>query len=107
MPTLARLPEYFREHKYTIPKEYAGSPMRWAVGQSQFEWLGQLNSYMSSRRQGKQNWFDVYPVDRLTTPLVTDEKEVFLVDVGGNQGHDLARFRKKHSHIPGRLILQE
>ncbi|KAL4868719.1 hypothetical protein BDV12DRAFT_185763 [Aspergillus spectabilis] len=114
MPTLARLPEYLREHKYTVPKEYSGSPMRWAVGQSQFEWLGQrrhqqvlFNSYMSSRRQGKPNWFDVYPVDRLTTPPLTDEKQVFLVDVGGNQGHDLARFREKHPHISARLILQD
>ncbi|KAL5341090.1 S-adenosyl-L-methionine-dependent methyltransferase [Aspergillus crustosus] len=114
MPTLARLPEFFREHKFTIPKEYTGSPMRWAVGQSQFEWLAQrrhqqvlFNSYMSSRRQGKPNWFDVYPVERLADPPLSDEKQVFLVDIGGNQGHDLARFREKHPTLPGRLILQD
>ncbi|KAL4882686.1 S-adenosyl-L-methionine-dependent methyltransferase [Aspergillus karnatakaensis] len=114
MPTLARLPEYFRENKYTIPKEYAGSPMRWAVGQSQFEWLAQrrhqqtlFNSYMSSRRQGKASWFDVYPIERLMSPPLTDEKQVFLVDIGGNQGHDLARFREKHPNLLGGLVLQD
>ncbi|KAL4921372.1 S-adenosyl-L-methionine-dependent methyltransferase [Aspergillus aurantiobrunneus] len=39
MPTLARLLEYFRDHDYTTPKEYASSPMHWVTGQSQFEWL--------------------------------------------------------------------
>jgi hypothetical protein len=40
------------------------------------------------------------------TPHLTD-KDVLLVDVGGNQGHDLVRFRKKHPQAPGRLILQD
>ncbi|KAL2847641.1 S-adenosyl-L-methionine-dependent methyltransferase [Aspergillus pseudodeflectus] len=113
MPTLARLPEYFREHHYTTPKDYSQSPMCWAVGQSQFEWLAQrrhqqvlFNSYMSSRREGRPAWFDVYPLNRLMTPPLTDNN-VLLVDVGGNQGHDLVRFRKKHPQAPGRLILQD
>ncbi|KAL4784448.1 S-adenosyl-L-methionine-dependent methyltransferase [Aspergillus varians] len=114
MPTLARLPEYFREHQYTIPKEYHSSPMRWVTGQSQFEWLAQrqhrqilFNSYMSSRRQGKPSWFDVYPVERLTSAPLTDEKDVFIVDVGGNQGHDLVQFREENPRFPGRLVLQD
>lgn len=114
MPTLARLPEYFRAHNYGIPKEYAGSPMRWATGQSQFEWLAQrrhqqvlFNSYMSSRRQGKPSWFDVYPVERLTAAASLDQEDVFVVDVGGNQGHDLVRFRGRYPDIPGRLVLQD
>lgn len=113
MPTLARLPEYFRAHNYAIPKEYAGSPMRWATGQSQFEWLAQrrhqqvlFNSYMSSRRQGRPSWFDVYPVERLNAASL-DKEDVLVVDVGGNQGHDLVRFREKHPDIPGRLVLQD
>ncbi|KAL3479375.1 S-adenosyl-L-methionine-dependent methyltransferase [Aspergillus californicus] len=114
MPTLAKLPEYFQEHEYTIPTEYSDSPMQWAVGQSQFEWLAQrrhqqvlFNSYMASRREGKPSWFEVYPVDRLLTPPLTDQRAVCLVDVGGNQGHDLVRFRKKHPNMQGRLVLQD
>ncbi|KAB8238223.1 S-adenosyl-L-methionine-dependent methyltransferase [Aspergillus alliaceus] len=114
VPTLARLPEYFREHHYIMPKEYSRSPMWWAVGQSQFEWLAQrkhhqtlFNSYMSSRRQGKPSWFDVYPVDRLATEALDHEDAAFLVDVGGNQGHDLIRFREKYPDVTGRLVLQD
>ncbi|KAF9891627.1 hypothetical protein FE257_003638 [Aspergillus nanangensis] len=114
LPTLAKLPDYFREHHYTMPTEYAHSPMRWAVGQSQFEWLAQrkhhqalFNSYMSSRRHGKPGWFDVYPVDRLAKQAADHPDAVFLVDVGGNQGHDIVKFRSKYPRVPGRLVLQD
>ncbi|KAJ5195583.1 uncharacterized protein N7498_009021 [Penicillium cinerascens] len=114
VPTLSKLPEYLRVHEYTNPQEYARSPMQWAVGQSQFEWLANnkkhqtlFNSYMASRRQGRPMWFDVYPVERLMGPAVPYEDTVFLVDIGGNQGHDLSRFRQKYSHLPGKLVLQD
>ncbi|KAL4891810.1 S-adenosyl-L-methionine-dependent methyltransferase [Aspergillus ambiguus] len=115
LPTLAKLPEYFREHQYVMPKDYSKSPMHWAVGQSQFEWLGQrkhrqalFNSYMSSRREGKPNWFDVYPVSRLIGHAnFLSSDDAFLVDIGGNQGHDLVKFRTKYPHMPARLILQD
>ncbi|PYH91832.1 S-adenosyl-L-methionine-dependent methyltransferase [Aspergillus ellipticus CBS 707.79] len=114
LPTLAKLPDYFREHHYLAPKEYSKSPMQWAVGQSQFEWLAQhkhrqalFNSYMSSRRHGKPSWFDIYPIERLTTDARDHSEAVFLVDVGGNQGHDLVKFHDKHPDVPGQLILQD
>ncbi|GKZ78280.1 hypothetical protein AnigIFM56816_001836 [Aspergillus niger] len=114
LPTLAKLPDYFREHRYTSPKEYSRSPMQWAVGKSQFEWLAQhkhrqalFNSYMSSRRHGKPTWFDVYPVERLTNDAMDHREAAFLVDVGGNQGHDLVKFHDRHPEVPGRLILQD
>jgi hypothetical protein len=88
--------------------------MKWAVGQSQFEWLAKnkrhqalFNSYMSSRREGKPNWFDVYPLERLVDGTVPHPDSVFLVDIGGNQGHDLGRFVTQHKTIPGRVILQD
>ncbi|KAJ5668679.1 hypothetical protein N7462_009749 [Penicillium macrosclerotiorum] len=114
VPTLSKLPEYLRTHEYANPDDYARSPMQWAVGQSQFEWLASnknqqtlFNSYMASRRQGKPMWFDVYPVERLLGHGVPCQDTVFLVDIGGNQGHDLSQFRQKHPHLPGRLVLQD
>ncbi|KAJ5669927.1 uncharacterized protein N7477_005290 [Penicillium maclennaniae] len=114
VPTLSKLPEYLRVHQYANPQEYAHSPMQWAVGQSQFEWLASnkkqqtlFNSYMASRRQGRPMWFDVYPVDRLMGHAVPCEDTIFLVDVGGNQGHDLSMFRQKYRHLPGKLVLQD
>lgn len=109
--------------------------MAYAVGQSQFEWLADhkkqqawFNSYMASRREGKPNWFDVYPVQDLikdafrhehiyveNSDVPTDdaarsdeEENVFLVDVGGNKGHDLIKFKNIFgSRAPGKLVLQD
>ncbi|KAJ5620511.1 hypothetical protein N7510_004495 [Penicillium lagena] len=115
LPTLAKLPEYLRLHNYKNPQEYSNSPMQWAVGESQFEWLAKnkhhqalFNSYMSSRREGKPVWFDVYPVERLLDGAISSCPEaVFLVDIGGNQGHDLSKFHMRYPEVPGRLILQD
>jgi hypothetical protein len=30
-----------------------------------------------------------------------------LVDIGGNVGHDLEEFGRKHPEAPGRLVLQD
>lgn len=113
--------------------------MAYAVGRSQFDWLADhkkhqtwFNSYMASRREGKPDWFDVYPVQRLIDDAIRHERiriydqedgdencpeeeeedndggGVFLVDIGGNQGHDLTRFRERFgSCVPGKLILQD
>lgn len=88
--------------------------MKWAVGKSQFEWLAEnrlhqdlFNSYMSSRREGRPNWFCIYPIEQLMAGAVASPDAVFLVDIGGNQGHDLARFHAQYPKPPGRLILQD
>lgn len=114
VPTISKLPEYLRINGYANPQDYEHSPMQWAVGQSQFEWLAKnkeqqalFNSYMASRRQGKPMWFDVYPVERLLGHGTPCDDTVFMVDIGGNQGHDLNLFRAKHAQIPGRLVLQD
>ncbi|PLN81874.1 S-adenosyl-L-methionine-dependent methyltransferase [Aspergillus taichungensis] len=114
LPTLSKLPDYFRDHQYVMPREYESCPMQWAVGQSQFEWLAQrklsqtrFSSYMASRRQGRPAWFDTFPVERLSRTAVARDDAVFLVDVGGNQGHDLVRFRKRFPSLPGRVVLQD
>ncbi|KAJ5486764.1 hypothetical protein N7530_001064 [Penicillium desertorum] len=113
-PTLSKLPEYLRSHGYANPQDYAQSPMQWAVGQSQFEWLSSheeqrelFNSYMASRREGRPMWYDIYPVERLFGHAVPYKDTVFLVDIGGNQGHDLGKFRREYGHLPGRMVLQD
>lgn len=114
MPTLAKLPEYLRLHGYKNPKDYSRSPMQWAVGESQFEWLARdqnkqalFDSYMSSRRQGKPSWFETYPVQDLLDSAIQHEDAVTIVDVGGNHGHDLRKFNEMYPTAPGRLVLQD
>ncbi|KAJ5523664.1 hypothetical protein N7494_010314 [Penicillium frequentans] len=114
LPALSKLPEYLRLNNYVNPEEYSRSPMQWAVGKSQFEWLAEnkqhqflFNSYMSSRREGKPNWFDVYPLKRLIDGAIPLPDAAFLVDIGGNEGHDLGNLYARYSRPPGRLILQD
>ncbi|KAL4800797.1 S-adenosyl-L-methionine-dependent methyltransferase [Aspergillus venezuelensis] len=121
LPTLSRLPSYFTEHRYTLPNDYTSSPMHWVTGQSQFEWLADrrhqqvmFNSYMGSRRAGRKAWFDVYPAERLmgSHSVVEGDGEggeegVFIVDIGGNRGHDLIRLREERPDLKGRFVLQD
>jgi len=114
LPALSKLPEYLRLNNYVNPEEYSKSPMQWAVGKSQFEWLAEnkqhqllFNSYMSSRREGKPNWFDVYPLGRLIGDAISLPDAAFLIDIGGNEGHDLGNLHARYSTPPGRLILQD
>ena len=39
--------------------------------------------------------------------LRTDPDAILLVDIGGGVGHDMKHFRAKHSHLPGRLVVQD
>lgn len=121
MPTLSVLPSYLAQHAYTMPIDYDASPMRWATGQSQFEWLeerpgqqARFNALMASRREGQARWFDIYPVERLlrSIPSFGDgaakkDGNVFMVDIGGNEGHDLLWFLERYPYFQGRLILQD
>lgn len=141
LPAVSKLPSFLNEHNYSNPSDYDTSPMQWAVGKSQFEWLAErpkhqqmFDSYMSSRRQGKKEWFEVYPFhERLLTSKrqqsgdipSNQEQEAFIVDIGGNKGHNLQRLVEKNQKgtpmpgnmngnytsegtgVPGRLILQD
>lgn len=52
-------------------------------------------------------WFSTYLVERLVGHAVPFEDTVFLVDIGGNQGHDLRKFWREYGQLPGKLILQD
>ena len=46
-------------------------------------------------------------MDELSKDCMSDANTVFLVDVGGNRGHDLLKFRARYPQIGGRLIVQD
>ena len=69
-----------------------------------------FNHFMQAYRAGNAMWFepDFYPVaERLAKGFDSSISDVFLVDVGGGKGHDLAAFAAAHPHPPGKLILQD
>ena len=80
-----------------------------------FEYFGQhpvdrahFDSWMVERRRGKLGWLDIFHfAERLSAKLRQDQGAVLLVDVGGNQGHELCKFQARYPDLPGKLVLQD
>ena len=115
MPTASRLPQYLRKHNYQNPHQSASSPFAYAFGDEFWSWLSQnpehsavFNGFMGSRRQGRPSWFDTYSVEQELIPAgELDRDAVLLIDVGGNQGHDLVNLKLRYPSLPGKIILQD
>lgn len=60
---------------------------------------------LGTRSRGLRRIFPVQ--ERLIKGAKTDPAAVFLVDIGGSVGHDLAEFVRKHPDTSGRLVLQD
>ena len=115
MPTAAKLPDYLRTNSYQNPHDNNNTAFAHAFGSEFWTWLKQnpahaatFSGFMASRRKGKSSWFDVYPVEQeLAGSEGEGEDAVVLVDIGGNQGHDLVNLKVKHPNLQGRLVLQD
>ena len=69
-----------------------------------------FNHIMNGVMAHQAGWLDIYPHETLLAlgshgPLADDT--AILVDVGGNTGGDLERFRLVHPEQAGRLVLQD
>lgn len=110
-----------RSQNYQNPTESTNSAFVYATGSEFWDHLNKtpihsetFNDFMATRREGKPSWYDIYPVDREflssssnaeTNP--EEGRDVLLVDVGGNRGHDLVKLKTKYPKLSGRLILQD
>ena len=110
-PTAAQLPEYLQQTRFENPQ--GKSPFEFTYQTDLWEHLGEnpdrqrdCAAYMAGRRAGQLRWLDVFPAESELAGKST-EGSVLLVDIGGNQGHDLKLFRERHPSLPGRLILQD
>ena len=114
--------EYFSERKWQNPSDILDTAFAHAYdakGQTFFDWGAvngtppvafQFGQMLSAWSLGRRHWMDpgYYPVkERLIEGAKTDPSEVFIVDVGGNNGHDLHQLKEKIPAIPGRLVLQD
>lgn len=112
------LPEYFTRMAKEDPSTVPG-PFQIGMQSSLdfFPWLGAnpteasyFNHFMQAYRAGNAMWYepDFYPVaERLVEGFDSSNSEVFLVDVGGGKGHDLAAFAAAFPNLPGLLILHD
>jgi hypothetical protein len=112
------LPEYFTR---MAKEESSAVPGPFQIGMQSsldfFPWLGAnptqgsyFNHFMQAYRAGNAMWFEssFYPVtERLVHGFDSSNSDVFLVDVGGGKGHDLAAFATTFPKLPGLLILQD
>lgn len=118
-PSFNGFPKLFKETGYKMPTSLTEGPFQ-AAHKTQlpfFDWLvatppylQYFNSFMTTYRAGKANWYDTgfYPVaDRLIAGFDKDVSDVLLVDVGGGRGHDVLQFATEHPDRPGRVILQD
>jgi hypothetical protein len=70
--------------------------------------LAGFNNLMGGYGQGRLPWTSFYPVEaRLVIGADNSPTAPFLVDIGGNTGHDLRKFREKYPDAPGQLFLQD
>ncbi|PHH81830.1 hypothetical protein CDD82_7764 [Ophiocordyceps australis] len=110
--------EYSRHHGWKSPTDATDTPLMHAYDMKMdvFTWLksrgydSYFNQYLGGYNLGRLPWMDpgVYPVrERLIEGATADANAVFLVDIGGNIGHDMIRFRRYFPDAPGRLILQD
>ncbi|KAL8942690.1 MAG: hypothetical protein Q9211_001288 [Gyalolechia sp. 1 TL-2023] len=119
-PVAAKLPEYMRSQKYQNPTQSTTSAFAYVTGSEFWDYLNKtpihsqlFNDFMATRRQGRLNWFDTYPVDReLSFSANKDgnadgKSKILLVDVGGNRGHDLVNLRVKYPNLVGKMIVQD
>ncbi|OJJ56961.1 hypothetical protein ASPSYDRAFT_205904 [Aspergillus sydowii CBS 593.65] len=121
-PISAGLAAYFEKTNYQNPSNAYNGPLQFGLNTKDhyFDWLARnpeaqsaFNTVMGNRRGMQKNWFEMYPVlERFNyTETVAEGKgekdRVLLVDVGGNEGHELVAFRKRFPNLQGRLILQD
>ncbi|KIN01712.1 hypothetical protein OIDMADRAFT_40966 [Oidiodendron maius Zn] len=110
-PTAAQLPEYLLQTNFENPQGKSAFEFTYQTGL--WEHLGEnpdlqrdCVAYMRGRRAGQLRWLDIYPVEAELAGKTADDS-VLLVDIGGNQGHDLELFKERYPKVPGRLILQD
>ncbi|EKV16252.1 S-adenosyl-L-methionine-dependent methyltransferase [Penicillium digitatum] len=114
LPCFFKMPEFLAKTGYELPLDPANGVFQYTKN-----WKGDMfNYYEAHPREGESfnhvmggvmanqaGWLDIFPhkqileTSRGDTPLV--------VDVGGNIGHDIERFREVHAESASRLYLQD
>ncbi|RAH61686.1 O-methyltransferase [Aspergillus piperis CBS 112811] len=113
-----RFHEFSRKRGWTNPTNPEDTSLMGAYGTDKdlFSWVNELgygkhlNDYLGGYNLGRRWWIhpDIYPVkERLINGADPSPDASFLVDIGGNVGHDLERFRAAFPDAPGKLILQD
>ena len=116
---MLKFPSYLAKYGRKCPESSVQGPFQYAYGTSldTFEYWSQqpgvmanFNTFMGGVRAARTKWFNWFPVQEqlLNGYKVSDTKDnLFMVDVGGGQGHDLVSFKNRFSNFSGQLMLQD
>ncbi|KAJ6051895.1 hypothetical protein N7499_011274 [Penicillium canescens] len=113
-----RFHEFSRKRGWVNPTDAKDTAMMYAyrTAMDTFTWQQSLgygshfSDHMSGYALGSLPWMDpsFYSVkERLIDGADADPEAPFLVDIGGNVGHDLELFHRFYPEVPGKLILQD
>ena len=118
--TLTHMVTWARDHHYTAPTTATDGPYQQArdiVGTSTFDHWAQsdpgmftnLSLWMQRIQQDRLNWSEWFPTDALFGESGTESSEdsIFMVDVGGGYGHDLAGMAARYPNRKIRLVNQD
>lgn len=108
------MPEYLGETGYSNPTNPDNGIFQHTKGSkgNLFDYFNEhpqegksFNHVMGGVMAHQASWLTIYPHETLVESA--SEGTPILVDVGGNVGHDLERFRLMHPDVAERLVLQD
>ncbi|PWY75785.1 S-adenosyl-L-methionine-dependent methyltransferase [Aspergillus eucalypticola CBS 122712] len=114
IPVLHKTPEFLQKTGYKNPTDPKDVAFQYAKG-----YQGDMFDYFTSHpREGasfnhvmggvmahQASWLEIIPAEHFTNG--SDPNGPLVVDVGGNIGHDIEKFRQVHPETAHRLYLQD
>ena len=139
MSVLSKLPEYFANNGFKLSEDPWYGPYAFTHGKTFWKLFEEqplrrqvFDSSMTVRNAVRVHFLDLFPLSKLLNQPLRDDREIFLVDIGGNcaalfrrtnlctgsgngsltlsiggQGQDLRELAARERNLPGKLVLQE
>jgi hypothetical protein len=114
VPCFFKMPEFLARNGYKNPVNPDDGIFQYAKG-----WKGDMFNYYESHpiesasynhvmggvMENQAGWLDIFPHQILLD--TANPQSPLVVDVGGNIGHDIERFREAHPEVAHRLYLED
>ncbi|KAI0139592.1 S-adenosyl-L-methionine-dependent methyltransferase [Hypoxylon sp. NC0597] len=114
IPCFFKMPEFLAQNGYKNPVDPSNGVFQYAKG-----WKGDMFNYYESHpiegasfdhvmggvMANQAGWLEIFPHNKLLD--TGDSQSPLVVDVGGNIGHDIERFREAHPETAHRLYLED
>lgn len=108
------MPEYLKQTGYSNPANPEDGIFQYTTGSkgNLFDYYDthpkegeSFNHVMGGVMAHQASWLLIYPYETLVN--IAAKESAILVDIGGNVGHDLERFRIRYPDMAARLVLQD